>query len=115
MPPLNLQWIEFQGLRSGYNIRFTFLRGPERENLTLIINSIKYRGVKLYNSPPNYIKSFHRKLEDFKIIPDEYLKLLPDQPEIGNLIIEGTPSKFIIDGGRWLEEEVIISMTEIKF
>ena len=42
-----------------------------------------YNGIRLFNGLPDYIKTFDGSKETFKKILDEYLTLLPDEPDTG--------------------------------
>ena len=60
---------------------------------------------------PNEIKTYRGSLESFKTLLDQYLELLPDQPEIGYMKLEALPftrklSNSFIDWGRKLESSI---------
>ena len=114
VPTLDLKWSQTKSSRSGSNLMLPVLKGPEGKNRTLMRNSLKYRGVKLFNSIPNELKTFEGSLASFKVKLDKYLELLPDQPEVGGLkpeavTIMGKPSNSIVDWGRKLDNELSVT------
>ena len=67
--------------------------------------------MKIFNSVPNEIKTYRGSLESFKTLLYQYLELLLDQPEIGDLKPEALtltrkPSNSLIDWGRKLESSI---------
>ena len=69
-------------------------------------------GAKLFNSIPEYIRTFKGTLPQFKTLLDEYLGIFPDQPAVGDMVpgarnIYGKPSNSIIDWGRGMKSDII--------
>ena len=81
------------------------MKGESGTPKTMVRNSIKYGGVRLFNCMPEHIKCWEGSKEGFKKILDEFLGVIPDQPEVDNLIpdartIDGKPSNSVVDWTR---------------
>ena len=57
-PSLNLQWTDNSGSRSGLNLAQPRLKGPEGRVRGCMRNSVRYGGVKIFNSLPEELKTF---------------------------------------------------------
>ena len=112
VPSLGLEWVSSHG-RIGpmiktppYSNRYGAIRTIQR-------NSMMWEGVRIYNSLPEYIRTWTGTKEGFKNILDKYLELIPDQPEQylmkpGGKTVNGDCSNSIADWSRVLDLEVPI-------
>ena len=80
--------------------------------------SIKYQGVIVFNSLPDHIKLWEGTLEGFKENLDNYLQMLPDNHEVGNLVPHAKtlwrkPSNSIVDWAQY-QESWIMTDTVVK-
>ena len=82
-PSLNLQWTDNSGSRSGHNLVLPRLKGPEGRARGCMRSSVRYGGMKIFNSLPEELKIFKGTKETFKSKLDQYLSIIPDRPFIG--------------------------------
>ena len=112
-PSLGLLWNENYGSRSGHNLALPKLKGPEGKARGYMRNSIKYGGVKIFNSLPEDLKIFKGSKESFKKKLDQYLSVIPDQPYVGQeqpggRTINRKPSNSIIDWARTIDTQKLL-------
>ena len=81
--------------------------GGQGRSRTLQRYSLKWEGVRLYNSLPEALRKWTGSKEVFKNKLDIFLQLIPDQPEVderkpGGRTLDGVPSNSIPDWVRTL-------------
>lgn len=96
--------------RSGIRLLYPKIVGSYGKMRTLQRNSIKWEGVRLYNSLPEYLRVWKGLNEKFKEMLENYIGTIPDQPEIpglkpGGRTMMGDPSNSIADWSRFLDLE----------
>ena len=114
VPSLGLEWTKTEG-RSGHRLRYPKIIGPEGHYRTLQRNSIKWEGVRVFNSLPDEFKTFKGSKDSAKNLLDKFLQFIPDQPEHPGMVpggrtAYGKPSNSISDWTRVLNVDLISAM-----
>ena len=111
VPSLGLEWTKTDR-RSGQRLSYPKIIGPEGHFRTLQRNSIKWEGVRIFNSLPDDFKTFKGSKEGAKNILDKFLQVIPDQPEHPGMVpggrtMYGLPSNSIPDWTRVLNIDYV--------
>ena len=117
VPSLGLTWSKHISNRTGHHLCVSTLQGPEGRAKTAMRKSVKYQGVIVFNSLPDHIKLWEGSLQGFKENLDSYLQMLPDNPEVGDLVplartIWRKPSNSIVDWARYPDLWIITDTVE---
>ena len=104
-PSLGLVWKQFDGSRNGPTLMLPKIIGTIESCKTLQKRSLRWEGVKIFNSLPNELKTWKGTPDTFKKLLDSYLTTLPDQPLTPSLspgaeTVYGIPSNSITDWAR---------------
>ena len=115
VPSLGLTW---DG-RDGNRITYPKVIGKPGHARTLQRFSIKWEGVRLFNSIPIYLRKWTGTKETFKNMLDKFLENIPDQPEVdgykpGGKTLTGEVSNSIADWTRILGLEDMEDDLEIE-
>ena len=98
VPSLGLTW---DG-RQGNKLTYPKVYGKPGHARTLQRFSLKWEGVRIYNSLPLVIRKWTGSKQSFKNLLDKFLEAIPDQPEVGHekpggRTLVGEPSNSIPD------------------
>ena len=75
--------------RRGMMVKILILDSKVRDSVkTLREQSLKVHGGRMFNLLPVEIRIFIRPMEDFKVMLDEFLMKIPDQPHVPGLYPE---------------------------
>ena len=87
VPSLGLEWNNHKS-RNGSTLKLPSMKGDAGAPKTILRNSIKYDGVRIFNTMPEHLKIWKGSKENFKKMLDEFLSVIPDQPEVEGLYPE---------------------------
>ena len=82
-PDMGFEWNEdTNNSRSERNLlKYPKILGSICSAKTLQRKSLNYEGVRLFNSLPEDVRTFKGSKENFKVLLDAFLEIVPDQPE----------------------------------
>ena len=85
-PNIGFEWMEEDNKsRRGRVLKYPKIHGTVDSLKTLQRASIKYEGVRLFNSLPDEVRLFSGSMENMKVLIDAFLKCVPDHPEVDDL------------------------------
>ena len=96
--------------RDPSKLAFPQVHGKDGAARTLLRFSLRWEGVRLYNSLPKFLRQWEGTKESFKNKFDQFLTLITDEPELpnakpGGLTLDRKPSNSIPD---WIRTLMII-------
>ena len=80
VPNIGLNWQERDHSKLTYPRTF----GSKGRARTLQKYSLNWEGVTFYNSLPKYLRTWNGTFQTFKNKLDQFLQLIPDQPQVNN-------------------------------
>ena len=110
VPSLGCEWSD-GNLRNRNTLKLPKLIGKIDSMKSAQRRSLKFEGVMLFNSVPEEVRLWTGSQEVFKTMLDDYLAVIPDQPETGSLspggrTEDGKASNSIIDWISFLRDEL---------